>query len=63
MIDRDALARALGITPEEQRVLDTGNEHNYRCRCDNCKDYWRLMGPDETGTYGPFTADEMKEGK
>lgn len=59
------VARALGIPVAEQAALDRGNEHEYLCRCDTCREWWRLMGPeDELGlSYGPFTAEEIAEAR
>ena len=59
----DQVAVALGITSEEQAVLDTN--HRYGCRCDTCKRWWKLMGPedyDENGKplYGPFSQEEIE---
>lgn len=60
---RDNLARALGIPPSEQSILDAGSNHSYSCRCSTCIQWWIQMGPDGDpsikGAYGPFTRDEI----
>jgi len=33
---KDKIAKAMGISPEEQRTLDIGNEHRYDCTCLTC---------------------------
>lgn len=59
-IDRDALARQLGIPPADQAALDSGSAHPYACRCEVCRRWWRLMGADpDTGRFGPFTREEV----
>jgi len=64
---KDALARALGISPEDQQSLDAGGGHHYTCRCETCRKWWKLMGPadaDEDGKgtdYGPFTKEEVEK--
>ncbi len=55
----DIIARALGITPEEQGILDTGMDHPHGCRCETCWEWWLLVGPNVNGEYGPFTVEEM----
>lgn len=56
-------ATLLGITPEEQVVLDAGSEHPFTCRCQTCLQWWVQMGPDggETGNYGPFDEEEVRD--
>ena len=58
---KDLMADALGITKQEQEVLDAGSSHNYNCRCDTCLQWWIEVGPDggEPGEYGPFSRDEV----
>jgi len=58
-----ALADMLGIPKDEANVLLTGGDHAYDCRCDTCREMWRMIGPDpDTGEYGPFTAEEIEAG-
>jgi hypothetical protein len=65
----DRLARALGITPEDQEVLDAGSAHPFTCRCDTCRHWWKKVGPQnpdevadgEPADFGPFTPDEIGE--
>lgn len=66
---RDNLAASLGITPEEQISLDAGSNHPFTCRCETCRKWWVLCGPenedeaDEPGyvpKYGPFTQAEIE---
>lgn len=60
---KDALASALGISPETQRTLDVGSNHAHSCRCRTCLRWWVEMGPDgdptDPSAYGPFTRDEV----
>lgn len=58
MISRNELAKMLGITPNEQRILDAGSNHPYSCRCETCRQWWQQMGDDD-GSYGPFTKEEV----
>lgn len=53
------LAEALGVTPGEREVLDAGSSHKSNCRCETCRRWWELVGPDEDGNYGPFSAEEI----
>ena len=58
---RDALAKELGIPPEEQAMLDAASNHKYSCRCEQCRQWWKSVGPDpDSGKYGPFTEEEVK---
>ncbi len=66
-----AFAQAAGISPEEQAVLDAGSSHHFRCRCETCLQWWKLMGPenaeqigmpDYVPEYGPFTPEEVERG-
>lgn len=51
----------------EKQILDLGASHKYTCKCEICRQYWKLVGPeeiDEQGDklYGPFyEAEVMKE--
>lgn len=59
-IDPIRLAADLGVEPEEQDILLTGSEHPYTCRCDTCREWWKMMGPDpDTGRCGGFTMEEL----
>jgi hypothetical protein len=42
-----------------ERVLDA-TSHGFFCRCDDCKEWWRAVGPEENGTFGPFTSEEIR---
>lgn len=57
------LKGALGaaLAPGEREILDAGNSHDYGCRCEGCRQWWRLMGPNggDDGDYGPFTEAEV----
>ena len=58
--DHIKLAAELGIEPEERDILLTGGDHDYRCRCDVCRKWWKIMGPDpENGKCGSFTMEEL----
>jgi hypothetical protein len=47
----------------ERAVLDAGSSHDGDCRCDLCREWWALVGPEEdsdgTPSFGPFTASEI----
>lgn len=59
-IDPNKLAAGLGIPPEERDILLTGGDHPYFCRCDTCREWWKMMGPDpDTGKCGSFTMEEL----
>lgn len=63
---KDAFAKALGITPPSQKFLDAGSEHRYDCRCRVCLQWWIEMGPedpDEPDSYGPFGIEEINRAK
>ena len=34
--------------------------HPYTCRCEKCRMWWKVMGPEEDGSYGPFTREEIE---
>ena len=51
------LAVANGVTAD---FMDASN-HNYRCRCDSCLQWWVKVGAEDTGNgwgFGPFTLEE-----
>ena len=54
-----AFCESAGIDEEERAMLDAGSAHAYDCHCDVCKEWWRSVGPDEDGNYGPFTREEI----
>lgn len=58
--NKDKLAKALGIPPEEQAVLDSGGDHPFTCTCETCRNWWKLMGPDGD-TYGPFKPEDIED--
>lgn len=62
MPSNPAFAKALGLTDEERDILDAGNEHRYDCRCDRCKLWWQMVGPDgDPDPYGPFSIEEIED--
>lgn len=63
-MDRDELARILGIPKETQDVLDSGSNHPFSCKCQTCKEWWWAMGPDDDSKrpYGPFEIEEIEDG-
>ena len=63
MLDKDKLAKALGLDKETQNTLDAGNAHPVHCTCETCKRWWQAMGPedDPRGPYGPFTIEEIED--
>jgi len=52
----DAFKNALRniIGEDVANTLDAGSDHPFSCTCKKCWEWWRLMGPDEDGNYGPF---------
>lgn len=44
------------------RVLafSEASDHAFYCRCEKCKEWWRAVGPEEDGTFGPFTSEEIR---
>ena len=60
-MDPMELADRLGIPRDEAKELLEGSSHRYSCRCEQCKEWWKAMGPDpDTGRYGPFTREEIE---
>ena len=60
-VDPMALADSLGIPRDEVASLLESSDHSYDCRCNECREWWRQMGPDpDTGEHGPFTAEEVR---
>ena len=59
---RNELAKILQISKNEQSILDEGSNHPGSCRCETCRQWWKLMGTDypEEGSYGPFTKEEIE---
>lgn len=58
---KDKLAELLGISKAEQEIYDTASSHQCDCRCDICRKYWNLLGPDpDDGMFGPFTIEEVE---
>lgn len=53
---------ARGPTPISQDFIEA-SEHDFKCRCDKCLDWWVAMGPDggEPDQFGPFTTDEVRD--
>jgi hypothetical protein len=58
---KDKLAAAMGIPKRDQDIMDAAMNHDIDCKCETCKEYWRLVGPEEDGNYGPFTKEEIEE--
>jgi hypothetical protein len=50
----------LEISGKERRALIRGTMHGGSCRCISCHVWWTLLGPDESGGYGPFKAEEIR---
>jgi len=42
-------------------ILDKGWSHPYGCTCEFCKRAWQLVGPEDTGQYGPFEETEVPQ--
>jgi hypothetical protein len=40
-------------------VMDA-SDHDFYCRCPKCKEWWRAVGPEDDGTFGPFTSEEIR---
>ena len=60
-IDPKKLAESLGIPKNQSEILLTGANHSPYCRCEICRQYWQLIGPDEDGNYGPFSLEEIED--
>jgi hypothetical protein len=44
------------LTPEQLARFDEASNHPYECRCDLCREWWELMGPEREGDEEePFT--------
>ena len=54
----DAVQRCFGISDN----FVAASDHNYRCKCDACREWWLTMGPENNGPgdckFGPF-GDEL----
>jgi len=51
------LAKEHGISDD----FMAASNHNYRCRCEKCLQWWVEMGPEDDGdgwSFGPFTLEE-----
>ena len=35
------------------------SDHDFYCRCSQCREWWRQVGPEEDGTFGPFSREEI----
>lgn len=46
----DAFASNTEISPD----FVESSDHPYSCTCDKCREWWREMGPEDDGTFGPF---------
>lgn len=75
----DHWPRSCFMTPQEfgnlidfpqadRAALDEAGRHKYECRCDMCRRYWQLTGPENaedagmpnyTPHFGPFTRKEI----
>lgn len=61
------------LTPLQQNVRSmfaelvdlnfmAASDHNYRCKCAKCLQWWLTIGPEDTGhgwSFGPFTESEF----
>jgi hypothetical protein len=60
----DQFSEDHGITKDERDLLDRGSSHDFDCRCEVCRKWWKAVGPEEGPngelTYGPFTKDEIE---
>lgn len=64
------------LTPLQQRVQSafaqlvnsdfmSASNHDYRCKCNKCLQWWLTVGPEDTGSgwsFGPFTEAEYVAG-
>jgi len=56
-----AFRRKAGISDEEAELLNTAMDHDYHCRCNKCRQWWRACGRDpDYDDYGPFTVEEIE---
>lgn len=37
------------LTPEQLARFDEASNHPYECKCEICKEWWKLMGPEREG--------------
>ena len=49
----DFLQAFVDKTGISQGFVDS-SDHPYTCTCAQCAEWWRTIGPDEDGLYGPF---------
>lgn len=45
--------------PDTLAKILTASDHDFYCRCNLCKEWWRSVGPEEDGSCGPFTIEEI----
>lgn len=56
---KDAIGK--DIPKENRDILDAGSAHPRDCKCEICRKWWKLMGPEDGGkNYGPFTREEVE---
>ena len=59
----DGMLERMHLGKEQARVLVDGSDHPYQCRCPTCLEWWATMGPEEGGSWGPFTEKEIQEAR
>ncbi len=65
-MDRSTLAKLAKVTDlseAEQTVLIVASAHVYKCTCNVCREWWKIMGPDSFSirSYGPFEISDIED--
>ena len=59
-LQQNVRAMFAGVVPAD--VMEA-SDHNYRCKCEKCMQWWLSVGPEDTGdgwSFGPFTQAEYE---
>lgn len=44
---RNQLSKLLDMSEDQLKKFDEASNHPYKCRCEICLEYWKLVGPDD----------------
>lgn len=59
----NGLKNRSGMGDATAKTLLEASEHPYQCRCEQCLDWWSMVGPEEAPdgrrSWGPFTETEI----
>ena len=58
---RRFLEGKMNVDNEQTGVLVEGSRHPYQCRCCTCLAWWSMLGPEDGGSWGPFTHEEIRD--